>query len=132
MDDKLYMKRLMNEEIIKLKDIIYTPCIVKYDAFLPTPSAFNTIDIFLAECGIIRPITKPDFDNIAKKYSDMYNSNIWIDDSQVIDGEVHKYYSILPRIEITLSYLNMLYNKYQYNSISNKLSNKNIIYYKGD
>ena len=132
MDDRIYMKRLIDEEIVSLSNIIYTPCIVKYDAYLPTPNAFNVIDKFLAECGIIRPICKPDFDNIAKKYSDMYNSNIWIDDSQVIDGEVHKYYSILPRVEITLSYLNMLYNKYQYNSISNKIQDQDILYYKGD
>ena len=70
---------------------------------------------------MIRPeIKKPDFDNIAKKYSDMYNYNIWLDDSQVIDGEVHKYYSILPRVEIYLRYMNVVYNKHQYNTITSR------------
>ena len=32
-------------------------------------------------------------------------------------GTVKKYYSILPRIEININFLNMVYNKYQYNAI---------------
>ena len=97
--------------------LIYTPCSIEFDAFFKTPASFNSIDTYLAELGCIRPICKPDFDNIEKKYSDMYNGNIWLDDSLVVDGIVRKYYSILPRVEIHLRYLNMLYNKYQYNSM---------------
>ena len=37
-----------------------------------------------------------------------------------IDGAVHKYYSVLPRIEIRLKYMNMVYNKHQFNSIVNR------------
>ena len=47
----------------------------------------------------------------------MFNYNIWTDDALVIDASVHKYYSILPRVEIKLRYLNALYNKNMYNSI---------------
>ena len=65
--------------------------------------------------------TKPDFDNVEKKYSDMYTGNIWVDDSIVIESNFNKYYSELPRIEITLRYMNMLYNKYQYKSASKRL-----------
>ena len=75
----------------------------------------------LAEAGYIRPICKPDFDNIEKKYSDMYTGNIWEDDSLVMHSSVDKYYSVLPRIEIRLRYLNMLYNKYQYKSMKNRV-----------
>lgn len=75
----------------------------------------------LAELGMIRPLSKPDFDNVEKKYSDMYTGNIWVDDSIVIESNFNKYYSELPRIEITLRYMNMLYNKYQYKSASKRL-----------
>ena len=47
----------------------------------------------------------------------MYNANIWIDDSLVIKAVVNKKYSILPRVEIRLRYLNMLYDRYQYKSM---------------
>lgn len=120
-DDHNYMKRLTEEEIVPIKGLINTPCDIKYNVFLKTPNYFNTTDIFLAEIGLIRPeIKKPDWDNIGKKYSDMYNYNIWLDDSQVIDGSVHKYYSILPRIEIYLRYLNAVYTKKQYQGIINR------------
>ena len=90
---------------------------VDYAAFIKTPRSFNAKDTYLAELGCIRPICKPDFDNLEKKYSDMYNANIWIDDSLVIKAVVNKKYSILPRVEIRLRYLNMLYNRYQYKSM---------------
>lgn len=128
-EDSVYMKRLAESELMQLEELIHTPCIIEYNVYQKTPSSFNTTDTFLAELGIIRPITKPDWDNIAKKYSDMYNHNVWLDDTLVVSGTVNKYYSILPRVEIKLRYLNMLYNKYQYNSISKKVDNE-VEYYK--
>ena len=50
----------------------------------------------------------------------MFNRNVWLDDTFVVDGHIHKYYSILPRVEIRLRYLNMVYNKYQYNQITRR------------
>ena len=51
----------------------------------------------------------------------MYNNNVWLDDTLVIDGTVRKFYSILPRIEIKIKiHMNMLYTKYQYNSTISK------------
>ncbi|MDD3122021.1 MAG: RusA family crossover junction endodeoxyribonuclease [Candidatus Izemoplasmatales bacterium] len=120
-DDSNYMRKLVDEEIVPIKGLINTPCDVKYDAFLKTPTYYNITDTFLAEIGLIRPeIKKPDWDNISKKYSDMYNYNIWLDDSQVNDGSVHKYFSILPRVEIYLRYMNVVYNSHQYKSIVNR------------
>ena len=120
-EDNKFMQRLVTQEdFVNLNHIIYTPCNLTYTAFLKTPSSYNAIDTYLAELGFHRPITKPDWDNIGKKYSDMSNSNLWLDDNLVIDGTVRKFYSVLPRIEIQLRYLNMLYNKHQYESISKR------------
>ena len=47
----------------------------------------------------------------------MYNHNIWLDDSLVVDGTVRKYYSILPRVEIWLRYLNYATNVHQYKNL---------------
>lgn len=134
-EDNVYMRRLIErQDFIDLQGLIYTPCDVEYCVYLKTPSAFNKIDTYLAELGLIRPIVKPDWDNIGKKYSDMYNGNVWLDDTLVIDGTVRKFYSVLPRVEITLKYLNMLYNKYQFNSLKNKpeLENLEIRYFGGN
>lgn len=132
-DDYLYMKRLTETELTEVESLICTPCIVEYKTFHKTPASFNITDVFLSEIGLIRPINKPDWDNIGKKYSDMSNHNIWIDDSFVMEGTVKKFYSILPRIEISIRYLNILYNKYQYNSVSNRKDyseNYNVDYFK--
>lgn len=127
-EDNFFMKRLVGSDLFVLDQLIYTPCMVDYNIYFKTPSQYNTIDTMLCEIGLMRPIVKPDWDNIGKKYSDMYNSNVWLDDTLVIDGAVHKYYSILPRVEIKLRYLNQLYNKHQYNSIS-KRTEQPVIYF---
>lgn len=131
-DDQKFMKRLINKnDFMQFNQQLCTPLEITYDAFFKTPSGFNKVDTVLAEVGLIRPLTKPDWDNIGKKYSDMYNSNIWLDDSFVISGTVNKYYSILPRVEIRLKYLNMVYNRYQYNAIRNRILG-DVDYFKGE
>lgn len=116
-----YMKRVIdNNELDNLNTLICTPCDVVYNAYFPTPKIYNKLEIFMAEIGLSRPLVKPDFDNIAKVYADMYNSNIWLDDILTISGTVNKFYSILPRVEIDLNYMNAVYNKYQYNNIINR------------
>ena len=73
-------------ELDSLNQLICTPCMIDYDAYFKTP-ALSVTDKFLCEIGLIRPpFTKPDWDNIGKKYCDMYNSNIWFDDSLVLNA----------------------------------------------
>lgn len=119
-EDHRYIHRLMDEELIQLNRLIATPSQVCINVFFKTPSYFNNSDVILAEIGLHRHIQKPDWDNIGKKYTDMFNGNVWLDDNLVMDGEVHKYYSILPRIEIYIRYLNYITSVYQYNQIVNR------------
>ena len=128
--DRKFMKRLIDDnDLMKLNHLICTPCDVEYNTFSKTPSSYNTINTFLSEVGIIRPVSKPDFDNMEKKYADMYNGNVWIDDALVQDAAIHKYYSILPRVEIRLKFLNLLYTKYQYEQIIKRVEDPNIVNY---
>lgn len=130
--DQRFMKKLLTEnDFFGIQQLIYTPCDICIDTFKATPSSFNKIDTVLAEIGLINPITKPDWDNCGKKYSDMFNSNVWLDDNLVINGTVRKFYSILPRVEITLNYLNMLYNKQQAITTAKSLGVANGIAYFG-
>ena len=129
-EDRCFMNRLLTQnDMMNLQQIIYTPCDVDYVTFSKTPSYFSATDKVLAEIGLQRPMTKPDWDNIGKKYSDMYNGNVWIDDTCVIRGVVDKYYSVLPRVEITLRFLNGLYNRHQYVSMSKRLDDPGLNYF---
>lgn len=119
-EDHKFLHRLLDTELNELQRFIQTPCQVCINTFSRTPSYFNLTDTILAEIGVHRNIQKPDFDNIAKKYCDMFNENIWLDDQMVLDGEVHKYFSILPRVEIYIRYLNYVSTPYQYDQILNK------------
>ena len=126
-EDNMYMRRLLDSgELNQVQELLYTPCDVEFNAFVKTPNSFNTTDIFLAEIGLIRPTNKPDWDNIGKKYSDMFNSNIWLDDTLVVDGTVRKYYSIKPRVEVHLKYMNMLYNRSQYTNTIKRMETKDM------
>lgn len=48
---------------------------------------------------------KSDWDNIGKLPSDALNGIAYIDDCQIVDGRVRKYYSPRPRVEIELENL---------------------------
>ncbi len=118
-----YMKRLTDDGLYALNGLIYTPVNVEYYAYFKTPSYFNCEDTILAEIGLKRPsINNPpkDADNVGKHYMDGYNANVWLDDSTVNRLVVEKYYSILPRVEIKLRYLNCVYNKQQAKKISER------------
>ena len=115
--NKEFMKMYTKQNLYELDQLLCTPCDIEYNTYFPTPSYYNKTQVFLAEIGIDRPINKPDFDNIEKSYADAFTGNIWIDDIVVVDASFHKYYSILPRVEINLKYSNQLYNNHQYKAM---------------
>ena len=86
-------------------EIIHTPCIFCVDTYYPIPESMKTQEKLLAEMGYIRPISKPDWDNVGKTYSDMIQGILLYDDSLIIEGISRKFYSAKPRIEITLRYM---------------------------
>lgn len=85
--------------------MICTPIIFNCDIYLPIPSSMSSAEKIIAEMGYIRPISKPDFDNVAKTYSDMLTGSLIYDDDQIIESKIRKYYSIKPRIELHLKYM---------------------------
>lgn len=86
-------------------DIIYTPCKFECRSYLPIPSSMNKVEQLIAEMGFIRPISKPDWDNLGKAYCDMIQETLLLDDAYVIEGISKKFYSIKPRIEIDIEYM---------------------------
>lgn len=98
---KIFQKYLLNRKI----NMIYTPAKFCCKSYLPTPTSMSKVEMVLAEMGLIRPISKPDWDNIGKAYCDMIQGFLIYDDSLIIKGMSEKFYSIKPRIEITISYM---------------------------
>lgn len=50
----------------------------------------------------IRPMKKPDFDNIGKIICDSLNLIAYHDDSAIVDAQVRKFYSENPRVDVTI------------------------------
>lgn len=99
-DNKKLFNHFYKEELT-----IYTPCKFYCRSYFPIPKSMNKAEKLLAELGWIRPVSKPDFDNLAKTYSDMIQGSLLYDDQLIIEGSSSKYYSIKPRIEITIEYM---------------------------
>lgn len=89
----------------EIKDIIITPTIIKADFFSPIPDNASNVFKLLAELRLIRPISKPDLDNTIKTYMDMIQKHLLVDDSLVIELHLRKFYSLKPRIEMEISYM---------------------------
>jgi Holliday junction resolvase RusA-like endonuclease len=52
--------------------------------------------------GLIRPVKKPDWDNLGKIVSDALNEVAYHDDSAIVDAHVEKFYSDEPRVEVSI------------------------------
>ena len=110
---KLIEKFIINTPL----PIITTPCIFQCESYFPIPKSMKSYEKILAELGFIRPISRPDWDNIGKTYSDMIQSTILHDDSLIVEGISRKYYSSKPRVEIKIRYMKEFDCKYNYKKI---------------
>ena len=91
-----------------------------FKCYFPIPKSMKGIEKVAAELGFIRPISKPDWDNVGKTYCDMIQDLLIYDDSFIIEGTTKKFYSIKPRIEITLSYMEDFDSDFNRNKILKK------------
>lgn len=110
-DNKDIFKKFIVKQDIEM---ITTPCKFYCNSYLPIPKGMRHDEKILAEMGYIRPISKPDWDNLGKTYSDMIQGTLLFDDSLIIEGSSKKFYSTKPRIEIRIEYMkkyDSLYNE---------------------
>ena len=119
-DELNSMHRLIGDELEALHLFIQTPCTIVLNCYEKTPEAFTVADKFLAEMNILWSCSHNDGDNYLKCASDRLNTNLWLDDSLVISATVNKFYSILPREEIFIKYLNVAQNRNQYKAITGR------------
>lgn len=101
------------EKYVEKNNIIFTNVIMHIITYQPIPaSSMSKTELYLAEKGLIRPSSKPDWDNFGKTYSDMIQGILLLNDNIIITGIVEKYYSIKPRVEIRLKYQTDFDSKY--------------------
>lgn len=78
---------------------------LKIDIYRPIPKSTSKVRTKKKEEKEIRPIVRPDVDNYAKTILDGLNGIVFKDDSQIVDMRVRKFYSINPRVEISVKEL---------------------------
>ncbi|MDD3172203.1 MAG: RusA family crossover junction endodeoxyribonuclease [Herbinix sp.] len=114
---------------IHFKDPIITPTHFHCTTYKAISQNMSKEEKILAELGLINPPSRPDWDNLAKTYSDMIQSGLLLDDGLITDSFTHKRFSFKPRIEITLEYDTKFNSKYtkriieswkQYQDLKNK------------
>src|SRR3990167_6406227 len=74
---------------------------VTVNAFLPIAKSWSKKKQAAARANLIRPMCKPDTDNILKML-DGLNGIVWRDDAQIVDEEVSKWYSDQPRLVVSV------------------------------
>jgi Holliday junction resolvase RusA-like endonuclease len=92
---------------------IDTPCKIDVDIFCKTPMSFTKTQTILADMGILRQwVNTGDVDNFDKAVYDMRQPNekrghvgIMENDCLIIESHSNKYYSLNPRYEITITYM---------------------------
>lgn len=98
-------------------ELITTSCKFYCDIYMPIPTQMSKAEKILSELKLIPAISKPDWDNTGKTYSDMIQKHLLLDDCLIIDGRVRKFCSFKPRVEIHISYLDGYECKYNKNKI---------------
>lgn len=109
-------------------DIINTRVEIYLDMYIATPTAsMSKLEIALAQLKKIRPIGNGDWDNLAKTYCDMIQDILIYNDNIIVSGTVNKYYSIKPKIYITLYYQKDFDSKFNKRKILTSKSYKKLI-----
>ncbi|MCK9393915.1 RusA family crossover junction endodeoxyribonuclease [bacterium] len=98
-------EKLIKEEWLKhysdttpLKSAIY----LQINAYYKIPTSFKKADKEQARLGVLRPFTKPDFDNIEKIIADALNKLAYNDDVQITTNQTKRRYSTEPRVEVLI------------------------------
>lgn len=70
--------------------------------YMPIPTSFSKKKKLQAKNKEIRPVVRPDIDNLLKLVLDALNNRFFLDDKQVVSLSVEKFYSEIPRTEVEI------------------------------
>ena len=110
------------EEHSEMDCVISTPCIFTTKVYMPTPAGMSIEEKIAAELELVYNVNAPDWDNLGKTYSDMVQDVLVSNDSLVVSGQVQKFYSVLPRIEVDIKFMTKHDCKYNKRTIEKRKS----------
>ena len=90
------------QSVMERRPLLDGPLMMEISAFFSIPASKPAKWKDNAKTGGIRPVKKPDIDNIVKGVADALNKVVYVDDTQIVTICAAKYYSDRPRIEITI------------------------------
>jgi Holliday junction resolvase RusA-like endonuclease len=89
---------LAAQTVMDGRPLLDGPLVVEVEAHMPIAVSKPAKWKAAALAGEIRPVKKPDLDNIAKIAGDALNLVVWVDDSQIVRFVLEKHYSDNPRL----------------------------------
>lgn len=78
------------------------PLDVRIVAYYNIPASTSQKKKAMMAAHLLRPLKKPDCDNVAKAVMDSLNKLAYHDDAQVVDFQFRKFFSFRPRLVITI------------------------------
>ena len=102
---KSYEKSIEDEYLKDFPRLLFapnTPLLIIVNAFMPIPKSTSKNNRISMLEGHIRPMKKPDADNILKAAMDALNGVAYEDDKQLVSTTCNKWYSEVPRTEIII------------------------------
>ena len=90
--------------VMRGRPLLEGPLMIVADFYFTIPASKPAKWRAAALAGLIRPTKKPDFDNLIKSVADALNKVVWVDDGQIVDAKVRKWYGT-PRFEIRVDNL---------------------------
>ncbi len=79
------------------------PLSLSVEAYFQIPESWPKVKKAKALAGEIRPVSRPDLDNVVKAIKDGLNMVAWKDDSQVVFLTARKSYSDRPRVMVSVN-----------------------------
>jgi len=101
-----YIKELF---AIKYPDFepVETALEMELTARLMIPTSASKVKKLQMQRKELRPTKRPDVDNILKVAMDALESLAYKNDSQIVDGAIHKYYSYHPAMDLIIWEINL-------------------------
>ena len=78
---------------------------MRIEAYYSIPKSVSKKRRAMMVSGDLRPVRKPDMDNVAKIIADSLNGIAYRDDTQIVTCKIYKYYSDDPCVKVTLTEL---------------------------
>lgn len=79
------------------------PLRVEIQVYIKTPKSMSKTLKQRALAGEIRPLVKPDCDNISKNILDALNGVVYPDDKQIVELTIKKYYSDADFVKVNIA-----------------------------